>query len=91
VLRRDPDVLDGIAFGRDDLPDRLLEGDRVDVVARIVSRSFAGYESLQLEVRDVAPSGWFDVAAGATASDAAGLGTASSANPAGAVTAGGSG
>jgi single-stranded-DNA-specific exonuclease len=61
VLRRDPDVLDGIAFGRDDLPGRLSEGDRVDVVARLASRTFGGYESLQLEVRDLAPSGWFDV------------------------------
>ncbi len=60
VLRRDPDVLDGIAFGRDDLPGLLREGDRVDVVARLVSRTFAGYESIQLEIRDVAPAGWHD-------------------------------
>ena len=57
TLRRDPDVLDGIAFGRDDLVGALTEGDRVDVVARLVSRSFGGYESIQLEIRDVAPSG----------------------------------
>ena len=61
VLRRDPDVLDGIAFERDDLPAALAEGDRVDVVARLMSRVFGGFESLQLEVRDVAPSGWFAV------------------------------
>jgi single-stranded-DNA-specific exonuclease len=61
VLRRDPDVLDGIAFGREDLLATVSEGDRVDVVARLASRTFGGYESLQLEVRDVAPSGWFDV------------------------------
>ena len=30
------------------------EGDRVDVVARLTSRTFGGYESLQLEIRDVA-------------------------------------
>ncbi len=57
VLRRRPDVLDAVAFGRDDLADRLAEGDRVDVVARLTSRSFGGVESLQLEVRDVATSG----------------------------------
>ena len=33
------------------------EGDRVDVVARLASRVFGGLETLQLEVRDVAPSG----------------------------------
>ncbi len=57
VLRRDPDVLDGIAFGRADLATSLHEGDRVDIVARLVSRVFGGLETLQLEVRDVAPSG----------------------------------
>ncbi len=57
VLRRDPDVLDGIAFGRDDLASVVAEGDRVDVVARLVSRTFGGFESLQLEVRDVAAAG----------------------------------
>ncbi len=57
VLRRERDVLDGIAFGRSDLAAVLNEGDRVDVVARLASRSFGGLETLQLEVRDVAPSG----------------------------------
>ncbi|HEU4672514.1 MAG TPA: single-stranded-DNA-specific exonuclease RecJ [Candidatus Limnocylindrales bacterium] len=57
TLRRDPDVLDAIAFGRADLPDALREGDPVDVVARLASRSFGGYESLQLEVRDIAAHG----------------------------------
>ncbi|MHB8959731.1 MAG: single-stranded-DNA-specific exonuclease RecJ [Candidatus Limnocylindrales bacterium] len=57
VLRRERDVLDGIAFGRADLAGSLVEGDRVDVVARLSSRSFGGLETLQLEVRDVAPSG----------------------------------
>ncbi len=57
VLRRERDVLDGIAFGRSDLATSLSEGDRVDVVARLASRSFGGLETLQLEVRDVAPSG----------------------------------
>ena len=57
VLRRDRDVIDGIAFGRADLALGLAEGDRVDVVARLASRAFGGLETLQLEVRDVAPSG----------------------------------
>jgi single-stranded-DNA-specific exonuclease len=57
VLRRDRDVIDGIAFGRADLAVGLAEGDRVDVVARLASRVFGGLETLQLEVRDVAPSG----------------------------------
>jgi single-stranded-DNA-specific exonuclease len=56
TLRRERDVLDAIAFGRDDLASVLSEGDRVDVVARIVSRRFSGIESLQLEVRDIGPS-----------------------------------
>jgi single-stranded-DNA-specific exonuclease len=57
TLRRDLDVLDGIAFGRPDLATTVHEGDRVDVVGRITSRSFGGFESLQLEIRDVATSG----------------------------------
>lgn len=57
VLRRERDVIDGIAFGRPDLAADLAEGDRVDVVARLASRVFGGLETLQLEVRDVAPSG----------------------------------
>jgi single-stranded-DNA-specific exonuclease len=57
VLRRERDVLDGIAFGRPDLATTLSEGDRVDVVARLASRTFGGLETLQLEVRDVSVSG----------------------------------
>jgi len=57
VLRRERDVIDGIAFGRPDLALALAEGDRVDVVARLASRAFGGLETLQLEVRDVAASG----------------------------------
>jgi hypothetical protein len=33
------------------------EGDQVDVVARLASRTFGGFESLQLEIRDAALSG----------------------------------
>jgi single-stranded-DNA-specific exonuclease len=54
TLKRRLDVLDGIAFGRSDLAETVVEGDVVDVAARLVSRSFGGYESLQLEIRDVA-------------------------------------
>jgi single-stranded-DNA-specific exonuclease len=58
TLRRERDVLDAIAFGRTGLAALLAEGDRVDIVARLASRQFGGYESLQLEVRDLAPSGY---------------------------------
>lgn len=57
TLRRRLDVLDGIAFDRGDLVDSVREGDLVDVVGRLVSRRFGGYESLQVEIRDVAESG----------------------------------
>jgi single-stranded-DNA-specific exonuclease len=58
TLRREKDVLDAIAFGRTDLAESLQEGDRVDVVARLASREFGGIECIQLEVRDLAPSGF---------------------------------
>jgi hypothetical protein len=35
----------------------LAEGVSVDVAARLSSRRFAGLETLQLEIRDVAPAG----------------------------------
>jgi single-stranded-DNA-specific exonuclease len=57
VLRRDRDVLDGIAFGWPELSALVREGDRIDLVARLVSRRFGGIESLQLEIRDAAPAG----------------------------------
>jgi single-stranded-DNA-specific exonuclease len=57
TLRRERDVLDGIAFGRADIAETVHEGDRVDVVARLTSRVFGGFESLQLDIRDVASSG----------------------------------
>ena len=58
TLRRGREVVDGIAFGRADLAEQLTEGSEIDVVARLASRTFAGLETLQLEVRDVAPAGW---------------------------------
>jgi single-stranded-DNA-specific exonuclease len=57
TLRKGVDVLDGICFGRSDLAGVLQDGDVVDVVARLSSRRYAGLETLQLEVRDVAPAG----------------------------------
>ncbi len=63
TLKRNLDVLDGIAFGRPDLAASVAEGDRVDVVARVMSRTFGGFESLQLEIRDVATSGMHPEAA----------------------------
>src|ERR1035437_10293767 len=57
VLRRTRDVIDGIAFRRADLATMLHEGDRIDVVARPSSRRFGGFESIQLEVMDVAAEG----------------------------------
>jgi single-stranded-DNA-specific exonuclease len=58
TLRRGREVVDGIAFGRADLAEQLMEGYEIDVVARLASRTFAGLETLQLEIRDVAPAGW---------------------------------
>lgn len=60
TLRKGAEVLDAIAFGRSDLAERVREGDHVDVCAHLASRTFGGYESLQLEVRDVAPAGTLD-------------------------------
>ncbi len=71
TLRRERDVLDAIAFGRADLADTVREGDRVDVVARLASRAFGGFESIQLEVRDVASSGDHPAAAAILAAAAA--------------------
>ena len=64
TLRRERDVLDGIAFGRSDIAEVVREGDRLDVVARLTSRRFGGFESLQLDIRDVAVSGSHAEAAG---------------------------
>jgi len=50
-------VLDGIAFGRPDLAETVHAGDRIDVVARVVSRRFAGLETLQLDIQDASVSG----------------------------------
>jgi len=57
TLRRGREVVDGIAFGRPELAEHVTEGSEIDVVARLASRTFAGLETLQLEIRDVAPAG----------------------------------
>jgi single-stranded-DNA-specific exonuclease len=57
VLKRRLDVVDGIAFGWPELSNAVAEGDVIDVVARLMSRRFGGIESLQLDIRDAAPSG----------------------------------
>jgi single-stranded-DNA-specific exonuclease len=77
TLRRERDVLDGIAFGRADLAETVREGDRVDVVARLASRVFGGYETLQLEIRDVCSSGHHEAIRVAADRTAAVLGTLS--------------
>jgi single-stranded-DNA-specific exonuclease len=64
TLKRRLDVLDGIAFGRADIAELVSVGDRIDVVARLTSRRFGGYESLQLDVRDAAPAGAHDASLG---------------------------
>jgi single-stranded-DNA-specific exonuclease len=71
TLKRRLDVLDGIAFGRSDIAEVVQEGDRLDVVARLTSRRFGGYESLQLDIRDVALSGSHPEAAAMLHSEAA--------------------
>jgi single-stranded-DNA-specific exonuclease len=58
VVKRRLDVLDGIAFGWPELSREVAEGDVIDVVAQLRSRRFGGIESLQLEIRDAAPSGY---------------------------------
>jgi single-stranded-DNA-specific exonuclease len=57
VLGRGRDVLDAVAFRRPDLALSLREGDLIDIVARAASRRFGGFESIQLEVLDVATAG----------------------------------
>ena len=71
TLKRRLDVLDGIAFGRSDIAEVVREGDRLDVVARLTSRRFGGYESLQLDIRDVALSGAHPEAAALLGTEAA--------------------
>jgi single-stranded-DNA-specific exonuclease len=57
TLRSGRAVVDGICFGRADIAEHVTEGSEIDVVARLTSRTFAGLETLQLEIRDVAAAG----------------------------------
>jgi single-stranded-DNA-specific exonuclease len=89
VLKRRLDVVDGIAFGWPELSRLVAEGDRLDVVARLMSRRFGAIESLQLEIRDAAPAGFHAEAravagavAPATAASAAAIPIRSAAGPA---------
>jgi len=82
TLRRVRDVLDGIAFDRGDLAGQVAEGDRLDVVGRIVSRRFGGLETLQIEIRDVARSGHHPEAAAVLASAAVDANAVAIAGPA---------
>ncbi|MFI5254214.1 MAG: single-stranded-DNA-specific exonuclease RecJ [Candidatus Limnocylindrales bacterium] len=59
TLRRGREVLDAVAFGRPDLA-TLGEGEAVDLVVRVASRIFGGYETLQLEIVDAAPGGFLE-------------------------------
>ena len=52
------EVLDVIAFGRGDLADAVAADDVVDIVGRLASRRFGGFESLQLELVDAATAGF---------------------------------
>jgi single-stranded-DNA-specific exonuclease len=77
TLRKGIEVLDAIVFDRADAAASVTGGDRVDVVARLSSRVFGGFESLQLDVRDLAPSGsapWSEVRSEATATPAGAAG-----------------
>jgi single-stranded-DNA-specific exonuclease len=67
TLRRERDVLDGIAFGRPDIAESVVEGTALDVVARLSSRRFGGFESLQLQIVDVASAGLHGEAIATTA------------------------
>ena len=60
TLKRTIDVLDGVAFGWPELAREVHEGDVIDVVAQLRSRRFGGIESLQLDIRDAAPSGYHE-------------------------------
>ncbi len=57
TVRKGLEVLDAIAFERPDIAPLVTVGDTLDVVARLASRAFGGYESLQLDIRDAALGG----------------------------------
>ncbi|MET1232116.1 MAG: single-stranded-DNA-specific exonuclease RecJ [Candidatus Limnocylindrales bacterium] len=63
TLRKGREVFDGIAFDRPELAEIAPET-AIDIVGHLASRAFGGYESLQIEVIDVADAG--HIASGAT-------------------------
>lgn len=69
TLRRDLDVIDGIAFDRADLVPAVREGDVVDVAGHLTSRHFGGFETLQIEIMDAAPAGARPAPTGGTAAE----------------------
>jgi single-stranded-DNA-specific exonuclease len=56
TLRKGREVIDGIAFDRPDLAEIAPETP-IDLVGHLESRTFGGFETLQIEVVDAAPSG----------------------------------
>jgi hypothetical protein len=58
VLRKGKDVLDGICFGRaDELQPVLRAGAAIDLVGRLSVRRSGGFDTLDLEIHDIAPTG----------------------------------
>ena len=56
TLRKGREVIDGIAFERPDLAE-IAPDTPIDLVGHLGSRSFGGFESLQIEILDAAPVG----------------------------------
>jgi len=86
TLRRERDVVDGIAFDWPELATGVGEGDRLDVVGRLTSRRFGGLESLQIDIRDAAPAGGHDGSADTVATAEAEPAGSGAATPASAGT-----
>jgi len=82
TVRKGLEVLDVIAFGWPELAGEVIPGERIDAVVRLASRVFGGFESLQLELRDVAPSGGGPWVGGRGGVAGAAAGSAVSATPA---------
>ena len=65
TIAKGREVLDVIAFGRGDLVDAVREGDRLDIVGRLTSRTFGGLETLRVELLDAGPAGTWQAMAAA--------------------------
>jgi single-stranded-DNA-specific exonuclease len=55
TLRKGREVLDGIAFDRPDLAELAPEA-TIDLVGHLTSRTFGGFETLQIEILDAGPA-----------------------------------